>query len=74
MRTLLDIYWEMDVEERHRKFVDTAAAAARAGVSQRTIELWIACGYIQAIRIGYKYRVDLASLKAYLEGRVQELD
>jgi excisionase family DNA binding protein len=45
--------------------MDTRAAAELAAVSQRTIRFWIESGRILAIRIGYKYQIEIKSLKDY---------
>ena len=67
---LLDLYLALPNKQRQEKFVDTAQAAEFAGISQRTIQLWIEIGTIRAVPIGKKYRVHLHSLREYLKTRV----
>ena len=62
---LLDFYLTMPKKLRDDYFINTASAAEIAGVTQRTIQLWIKSGVIRAIRIGRRYKVTLASLKEY---------
>lgn len=69
---LLEIYLTLPVKERRQRFSDTAYAAELTGLTQRTIQLWIEFGVVQAVQIGRKYQVDLHSLKAYLRSRVEE--
>lgn len=38
-----------------------------AGVSQRTVQLWIDSGVVRAVPVGKKYRVLLESLRRYVE-------
>lgn len=66
---LLDFYLSSPKELRHEHFVDTLRAAEIAGVTQRTIQLWIESEVIRAIRIGRKYQVSLVSLKQFLKRR-----
>lgn len=63
---LLDDYLELPPGERRHRFAETSRAARLAGVSQRTIQLWIESRLIEAVRIGHRYQVDLDSLKDYL--------
>ena len=63
---LLSLYFEMLEEERHRQFADTAHTAEMFGISQRTIQHWIECGWIQSVNIGKKHQVYLNSVKEYL--------
>ena len=63
---LLGYYLSLAPLEREELFPPTAAAAARIGVSQRTIQSWIDAGLIQAVPIGKKFRVYLESLLNYL--------
>src|SRR2546430_10998024 len=50
-------------------FLDTATAAERVGVSQRTIQAWIDAGFIHAVPIGRKFRVYLESLLNHVRTR-----
>jgi excisionase family DNA binding protein len=63
---LVNYYINLEDALRDREFVDTATAARRVGVSQRTIEAWIDAGLIRAIFIGKKYKVQLESLYVYV--------
>ena len=63
---LLERYLGLDERRRAQQFADTARVANFVGLSQRTIQLWIEIGLIQAVRIGRKYQVDLESVKAHL--------
>ena len=63
---LLNVYLSMPVKERQKRFSDTATAAQMTGLAQRTIQLWIEVGSIQAVPVGRKYQVDLNSLWAHL--------
>lgn len=63
---LLDYYLELPRSKRREHFGGTARAARLAGVSQRTIQLWIGADNVQAVWIGHRYRVYLDSLKDYL--------
>lgn len=63
---LLDEYLASTRAVRRERFADTAQAAELAGMSQRTIQLWIEIGAILAVRVGHRYQVDLNSLRAYL--------
>jgi excisionase family DNA binding protein len=67
---LLDAYLTMPTKQRDRRFVDTASAAEMAGISQRTIELWIEAGDLRAVLIGKKYKVSIDSLVIYLKKQV----
>ncbi|HXG65589.1 MAG TPA: hypothetical protein VNO70_10810 [Blastocatellia bacterium] len=66
---LIEFYLELPKKARDACFVDTAQAAEMAGVTQRTIELWIECGLIRAVRISKRYKVVLLSLKEYLKSK-----
>lgn len=63
---LLEVYLGLPRKQRDQLFVDTARAAEIAGLSQRTIQLWIEIGAIQAISIGKKYKVYVDSLITHL--------
>ena len=66
---LLTVYLGLSPAKRKELFVDTASAAERIGVSQRTIQAWIDAGMVRAVPIGRKFQVELASLLGYLRGR-----
>ncbi len=70
---LLNLYLTLPKRKREEKFADTARAAEIAGLSQRTIQLWIEIGSIKAIRIGKKYMVSLDSLMRYLRNQIDKL-
>jgi excisionase family DNA binding protein len=63
---LLEVYWSLPRDQRGIRFRPTAHAAQLVGLSQRTIQHWIATDRIQAIRMGKNYLVDLDSLKRHL--------
>ena len=67
---LLTFYLGLSPAKRKELFVDTASAADRIGVSQRTIQAWIDAGLVRAVPIGRKFQVELASLLGYLRRRV----
>jgi len=67
---LLNQYLGATIKERETQFADTARTAEIAGLSQRTIQLWIDIGLLQALRIGKNYKVSLDSLRRYLESRI----
>lgn len=69
---LLDLYLSLNCAERDKRFACTLRAAEITGLSVRTIQFWIECGYVQALYIGRKYRVDLDSLRRYLKARMQK--
>lgn len=64
---LLSLYLSLSPSRREKLFADTSRSAEIAGVSQRTVQLWIESGLVRAIRIGRRYRVDLDSLREFLE-------
>ena len=66
---LLAYYLGLPPSKRNDLFVDTATAADRIGVSQRTIQAWIDVGLIRAVPIGKKFHVALASLLDYVRAR-----
>lgn len=66
---LLAYYLSLQPAKRNELFLNTATAAERVGVSQRTIQAWIDAGFIQAVPIGRKFRVYVESLLAYLRAR-----
>jgi excisionase family DNA binding protein len=67
---LLEFYLSLPVKIRSLRFVETSQAADLAGLSQRTIQIWIESGLIRAVLIGKKYKVSVDSLRAYLKARV----
>jgi excisionase family DNA binding protein len=67
---LLMLYLSLPSQKRGEVFAPTARTAEIAGVSQRTVNLWIHSGLIQAIRIGKKYQVRLESLREFLKAVV----
>jgi excisionase family DNA binding protein len=69
---LLTIYLGATIKQREAQFADTARTAEIAGLSRRTIQLWIDTGVLQALRIGKNYRVSLDSLRIYLEGQIDK--
>lgn len=69
---LLDFYLSSSLTTRKENFADTARAAELAGMSQRTIQLWIEIGTIQAVKVGHRYQVDLNSLRSYLRRNAVE--
>lgn len=66
---LLDLYLDLSIKLRDNYFANTDRAAEIAGVTQRTIQLWIECRLIGAVFIGGKYRVSLSSLREYIRKR-----
>lgn len=64
---LLNTYLEMPTKLRDAQFIDTASAAERVGLSQRTIQLWIESGDLRAVVVGKKYKVLVPSLVACLK-------
>ncbi len=66
---LLDLYVSLPKKLRDDYFISTAIAAGIAGVTQRTIQLWIEIGLIRAVLIGRKYRVFAPSLKDHLKNQ-----
>ncbi len=64
---LLSLYLEAAEEQRRKLFADTAHTAEIFGVSQRTIQNWIECGWIRAIKIGKKHQVYLNSVMDYIK-------
>jgi excisionase family DNA binding protein len=65
---LIEAYLSLRAEERSESFPNTARAAEIIGVSQRTIQFWIEIGRLNAIRVGKKYRIPVAALKALVLG------
>jgi hypothetical protein len=69
---LLDFYLDLSRKARDEYFVDTASAAEMAGVTQRTIQLWIEGGLVCAVYIAGKFKVTVHSLKQYLKERAMK--
>lgn len=68
---LLEYYLSRTKNQRDQEFAETSRAAEIAGLSQRTIQLWIEIGAIRAIFIGGKYKILLGSMKSYLKTRLE---
>jgi excisionase family DNA binding protein len=68
---LLEYYLSLPKNRRDQEFAETARAAEIAELSQRTIQLWIEMGSIQAIFIGGKYKILLESMKTYLKTHLE---
>jgi hypothetical protein len=66
---LLQQYLKLSGKRREEVFAQTARAAEVAGVSQRTIQGWVATGAVEAVLIGRRYHVSLKSLTVYLRSR-----
>jgi excisionase family DNA binding protein len=64
---LLNLYLATPLEQREELFVSTLRAAGIAGVSQRTIQHWIDCGDLSALRIGKCYKVNRDSVRQFLQ-------
>lgn len=71
---LLGTWQSSSDRERAKLFVDTRTAAGIAGVSQRTIRLWIATGSISAVPIGKKLRIPITSLEEFIRTRALQDD
>lgn len=67
---LLGYYLSLSPLKRKELFTDTAGAADRIGVSQRTIQSWVDAGLVRAIPIGKKFQVQLDSLLSHVRGHV----
>ncbi len=63
---LLEQYLSSPRKLREERFISTALAAEIAGLSVRTIQFWIEIGFVQAIAVGRKYRVEVNSLRQHL--------
>jgi len=63
---LLDLWMTLPESERQRQFLTTSDAAQLVGRSQRTIQMWVLEGKIQAVHVGSKYEIHVKSLKDYL--------
>ena len=72
--SLLDLYLSLACVERDKRFACTMRAAEITGLSVRTIQFWVECGYVQALYIGRKYRVDLDSLRLHIKTQMQKHD
>lgn len=64
---LLPLFLAMPLEQRSKHFADTAHTAEMFGVSQRTIQAWIECGWVNAVTVGKKHQVHLDSVREYVE-------
>jgi len=67
---LLEIYLSLPIAQRQERFVSTVRAARFVGLSQRTMQLWIEFGTIQAVTVGRKYLVDLQSVRKELRAQM----
>lgn len=67
---LLEVYLNLPPAQRQERFVSTVQAAQFVGLSQRTMQLWIEFGTIQAVTVGRKYLVDLQSVKKELRAQM----
>lgn len=63
---LVDLYCHVPDDQRQRRLVDTACAAAKYGVAQRTVQHWVSNGLIAAVLVGKKYKVDLQSVELFI--------
>ncbi len=66
---LLPLYFAMSDLQRREQFADTAHTAEIIGVSQRTIQHWIECGWIKSITIGKKHQVYLDSVRTFITSK-----
>jgi excisionase family DNA binding protein len=64
---LLERYLSLSEKQREEEFLTTERAAEIAGMSQRTIQLWVDVGDLRAIFLGRKCRVHRDSLMEYLK-------
>ncbi len=69
---LLNLFLSLTPQQRQLRFADTSRAAQITGLTQRTIQMWIEFGSIDAVHVGRKYQIDLESLRNYLVSRVGE--
>lgn len=60
---LVDLFVGLSPPERAKEFLCTRDAAQWCGLSRRTVIDWIDDGSLEAIRVGRKYFVSLASLR-----------
>jgi len=67
---LLDLYLSLSPPSRETIFISTAEAAKFAGLSLRTIQLWLEAGVLRAIFVGRKYRIVRESLRVHLENQM----
>ena len=65
-QALLELWFALSDSERRKQFMDTRSAAQLAAVSQRTIRFWIESGLILAIHVGYKYQIQIKSLREFI--------
>ena len=70
---LLALYMRLTTQEREEQFADTTRVAVIAGMSRRTVQLWIEIGLLQAIRVGRKqYKISLESLRESLQKQIDD--
>lgn len=69
---ILAFYLSLPKKEREERFASTARTAELAGLSVRTIQLWIESGALRAVPVGRNYRVDLDSLREHLTLRARQ--
>ena len=69
---LLNQFLSLPRSQREERFITTSRAADLTGLSIRTIQVWVECGYVQSLTIGKKYRIDRLSLIKYLSDPSQE--
>ncbi len=71
---LLAIYCSLPALERADRFISTARVAKRYGVPQRTVQHWIDYGWIVAVKVGRKYKVDLHSVNEHLRHCTRQMN
>lgn len=59
---------DMENEERNTEYYTTAQAAELLGLTQAAVRVWIDNGKLKARRMGSRWRIDPASVKACLDG------
>jgi len=67
VKDLLELWWVRNKKQRRQEFVPVKQAAARAGVSPRTIRDWIQQGSLSCLVVGNRHYVYLPTLKKYLQ-------
>jgi excisionase family DNA binding protein len=60
---LVDLFLRLSPQERSKEFLCTRDAARWCCLSRRSIVDWIDDGSLEAIRVGRKYFVSVASLR-----------
>jgi excisionase family DNA binding protein len=63
---LVRLFLRLSPRERVAKFTTTSHAAELVGVSRRTIQLWVELGWLDAVRVGRRYQVSVASLEGHV--------